>query len=82
MAEYDETNSCFLSAYSRKNVMEDAAETLSMPAAFLSLEPPLTDGVPIRKKYDLLVRAFASEYETLSAFNTGKTLFAYPHLFD
>jgi len=81
-AAYDETNSCFLSAYSRKNVMEDTAETLSMPSIFLSLQPPLSAGTRIREKYDLLVKAFGAEYETLSEFSVGKTFFAYPHLFD
>ena len=81
-AEYDETNSCFLSAYSRKNVMEDAAETLSIPATFLYQEPPLTADASIRAKFDILVEAFGKEYETLAPFATGKTLFCYPHLFD
>ena len=80
--EYDETNSCFLSAYSRKNVMEDTSETLSMTATFLSLEPPLGAGTRIRAKFDLLVTAFGNEYETLAPFAVGNTLFCYPHLFE
>lgn len=79
--DYDETNSCFLSNYSRKSVMEDAAETLSIASLFLSLEPPLREG-NIRKKFDLLATVFAREYETLSPLKTGKTLFAYSRLFD
>lgn len=80
--KYDETNSCFLSAYSRKTVLEDAAETLSITATFLTLEPPLKSGTNIRKKYDLLSEAFSRDYETLAAFHTGTGLFAYAHLFD
>ena len=81
-ANYDESNSCFLSAYSRKNEMEDTAETLSMPATFRSLEPCMTEGCNVRKKFDLLAAAFGREYETLAQFKVGKTLFAYPHLFE
>ncbi|MBQ7712554.1 MAG: hypothetical protein IJT69_01915 [Clostridia bacterium] len=81
-ADSDETDSCFLSSYSRKTVMEDAAETLSIPATFLSLEPPLTEGVRIREKFDLLTEAFGAEYETLAPFAVGATFFCYPHLFD
>ena len=81
-SKYDETNSCFLSSYSRKSVMEDTAETLSIPATFLYFDPCLTTGGNIRKKYDLLVKRFAQEYETLSTFKTGKTLFGNPYLYD
>jgi len=81
-AKYDETNSCFLSSYSRKNVMEDTSETLSITATYLSLEPPLGAGTHIRAKFDVLVDAFGKEYETLAPFAVGKTLFAYPHLFE
>ena len=80
--QYDETNSCFLSAYSRKNVMEDTSETLSIPATFLYLEPSLGAGTRIREKFDYLVTAFGSEYETLAPFAVGNTLFCYPHLFE
>ena len=81
-ARYDETNSCFLSSYSRKTVMEDVSETISLTSLLLSLEPPLTKDTNIRKKYDLLVEAFGAEYETLNAFATKGSFFAYPHLFD
>lgn len=66
---WNETNSCFLSAYSRKNVMEDTAETVSMASAFLSAEPPMTAGTAIRAKFDLLATAFGRMYETLSPFS-------------
>ena len=80
--KYDETNSCFLSGYSRKAAMEDIAETVSVISTFSSLEPPLTEGTNIRRKYDFLVATFAAKFETLSAFATKGSLFAYRHLFD
>ena len=81
---YDAGNSCYFSSYSRKNEMEDTAETLSIAATLLTLEPPMGADCHIRKKYDLLVAAFGREYETLSPFNlgVGVGLGTYPHLFD
>lgn len=75
-ARYDETNSCFFTAYSRKNVMEDAAETLSIAATFHGAVKPLTAGTKLRDKVECLSKAFQREYETLSPFVTGKILFA------
>ena len=77
-----EKNSCFLSAYSRKSVLEDAAETISLTATLSDRNPTMDEGTRIRQKFDLLVSAFGLEYETLSPFYTGKTLFAYSHLLD
>ena len=75
-SRYDETNSCFFTAYSRKNVMEDTAETVSIAATFRAAVIPMTEGTTLRKKAECLAKAFQREYETLSPFFTGKFLFA------
>jgi len=80
-ATYNEINSCFLSSYSRKTVMEDVAETLSIPATFSSEEPPMKDGVTIRLKYDYLASFFGAEYETLNP-SVPNSVFGYSHLFN
>ena len=74
-SQYDETNSCFFTSYSRKNVMEDAAETISIAATFSSAVAPLNGDTTLRKKVNCISLAFQRDYETLSAFATGKVLF-------
>ncbi len=78
---YGADNSCFLSTYSRKSVMEDAAETLSLVSTLTVAPDFLAADCHIRKKYDALAGAFSREYETLSRFS-APNLFGYPHLFD
>ena len=70
-----EVNSCFFTSYSRKTVMEDAAETLSIAATFSAKVTPLEVDTALRRKVILLSEAFQREYETLSPFITGKVLF-------
>lgn len=71
-----EANSCFFTSYSRKTVLEDAAETLSIAATFSAKVAPLVGDTALRRKVLLLSEAFSREYETLSPFITGKVLFA------
>jgi hypothetical protein len=77
---YGASNSCFLSSYSRKTVMEDAAETASLVATLTFTPDFLAPNTPIRKKYDCIATALAREFETLS-FTHVPNLFAYPYLF-
>jgi len=72
---------CFLSAYSRTNVREDVAETLSMCSEFTVLPDFLKKGTVIRKKFDLIVNTFAKVFETMTPLH-APNLFAYDHLFD
>ena len=72
---YDENNCCFFTSYSRKNAMEDAAETLSIAATFSSSTAPLNNGTNMRNKVLYLSAAFQREYETFSPFITGAVLF-------
>ena len=74
-AAYNETNSCFFTSYSRKSVMEDAAETLSIAATFPGAVTPLAGDTALQRKVTILSEAFARAYETLSSFITGKVLF-------
>lgn len=75
MPGYDENNSCFFTSYSRKSVMEDAAETLSIAATFSAKVAPLASDSVLRRKVLLVSEALQREYETLSPFITGKVLF-------
>ena len=79
-SEYDATNSCFLSAYSRTNAMEDTAETISLITTITTYRDFLDRSANIRQKYDLLLSAFSQEFETLALFK-NPNLFGYPHLF-
>ncbi len=65
--DYGAENSCFLSAYSRKTVMEDAAETLSLVLTLTFVPDFLAPSTAIYKKYDCIRRALGNEFETLSA---------------
>ncbi|MCR4725998.1 MAG: hypothetical protein K5753_02125 [Clostridia bacterium] len=78
--EYGASNSCFLSSYSRKTVMEDAAETASLVATLTFAPDFLAPNTPIRKKYECIATALAGEFETLS-FTHVPNLFAYPYLY-
>ena len=74
--QYNKTNSCYFTAYSRKTFLEDAAETISIGATFASTVEPLDSETNLRKKLRYLSSKFQREYETLSPFITGKVLFA------
>lgn len=68
-------NALFFTSYSRKSVMEDAAETVSIAATFAAMTEPLDADTPLRKKVLYLSASFQRDYETLSPFVTGKILF-------
>ena len=75
------TTSCFLTTYSRTNVREDTAETLSLCSVYSTRPDFLAEGTPVRIKFDIIVTAFSRAYETMSTYFTPN-LFAYDHLFD
>lgn len=75
-ASNTEANSCFFTAYSRKTVMEDASETVSIACTFSSQTTPLVKGTNLYNKFMYLAESFSRDYETLSPFVTGKVLFA------
>ena len=72
---YTASNSCFFTSYSRKTVLEDAAETISIAATFNARVAPLAGDTRLRQKVLFLSESFSREYETLSPFITGKVLF-------
>jgi len=72
---YNETNSCFFTKYSRKTVMEDTSETISIAATFSAPIAPMTVGTRLREKVKFISDTFAKEYETFSAFVVGSMLF-------
>ena len=72
---------CFLSAYSRKTVREDVAETLSMCSVFVRKPDFLAEGMPVRTKLKTIITNFARSYETLSLFK-APNLFVYDRLFE
>ncbi|MBQ9370487.1 MAG: hypothetical protein IJU10_05390 [Clostridia bacterium] len=74
-------NCCFLSSYSRTNVREDTAETLSMISEFTVLPAFLEEGTALRAKFDLIVETFGKFFETMTPLH-APNLFAYDHLFD
>ncbi len=74
-ASNTEANSCFFTAYSRKSVMEDASETVSIACTFRSSVTPLVKGTNLYNKFMYLAESFSRDYETLSPFITGKVLF-------
>ena len=65
----------FFTSYSRKSVMEDAAETVSIAATFAAMVEPLDGDTILRRKVLYLSSSFQRDYETLSPFVTGKILF-------
>ncbi len=72
---YTASNSCFFTSYSRKTVLEDAAETISIAATFTAKISPLVGDTRLREKVLFLSESFSRAYETLSPFITGKVLF-------